>query len=588
MFRGTRQGLGCFVGWGSLMDHWDVIVIGAGGAGLTAARHARAEGASVLVINKSFVGRSGATITSGGGISVAGETLVKLGYDVDGGDTEENFIHDTIRSGHFLNDQRLVESMVVGVGEEVSYLRDKGVRIGVTKKAPGHSSGRGIHITGPDMQRAVTSIAVKAGVRFREDFQSAGLLTHDGAVVGVAGLDRRTGEVEAIHGRTVILATGGTTSNWRLRTAPEELTGDGHAMALAAGAELIDMEMLQFLPCCLVAPEIWRGLQFPWTIGPQAGVRAWLLNKYGERFLARWDPERMELATRDVVAAASATEVLEGRGSPSGGVYLSWAHLPRDVIDNFPRWSKSYSMDWRWQGFDMNPLIDRIRAGYAIEVAPAAHFSLGGIRIDVDGATGVPGLYACGEATGALHGGNRLSGNAGSQMLVQGRQAGLAAARAAKSNTPPVTGQNWAELKETIEAPARRDRGIVPLEVKQRLTGLAETALAPVRNGVMLGKALEELRDIARNALPELANRTSDPGYNRDWSDALECQASVPVIEAALLGALNRTSSLGAHQRHDTTGSRPERLTHSITSRQGDELVYKAEPVKFSLLAPAA
>ncbi|MBW8852933.1 MAG: FAD-dependent oxidoreductase, partial [Bradyrhizobium sp.] len=328
------------------MEVWDVIVVGAGAAGLAAARHAREQGASVLVVNKGLVGRTGATITSGGGVSVAGSTLAAMGLDADPSDTEEAFIRDMLKSGYWLCDQRLVESIVTGIGEELRFLMQRGVKPRLSKRAPGHSSGRGVGIPGPDMQKAMTVAALQSGAKFREDFFCAGLLQHDGAVVGVAGLDRRAGEAEAISGRAVVIATGGTTSNWRLLTAPEELTGDGHAMALNAGAELIEMEMLQFLPCCLVAPEIWRGIQFPWTIGPQAGVRAWLLNKYGERFLARWDPERMELATRDVVSAASAAEVYEGRGSPNGGVYLSWAHLPRDILDNFPNWAKGYK-DWR-------------------------------------------------------------------------------------------------------------------------------------------------------------------------------------------------------------------------------------------------
>jgi len=570
------------------MDVWDVIVVGAGAAGLTAARHARAQGASVLVVNKGLVGRTGATITSGGGVSVAGSTLASLGLDADLSDTEDDFFRDTLKSGYYLSDQTLVQSIVSQVGEELRFLMDRGVKPRVSKRAPGHSSGRGVNIPGPDMQRAVTNAAVHAGARFREDFFTVGLLRHDGAVVGVAGLDRRRGTAEAIAGRSVIIATGGATSNWRLRTAPEELTGDGHAMALEAGAELIEMEMLQFLPCCLVAPEIWKGIQFPWTIGPQAGVRAWLLNKYGERFLARWDPERMELATRDVVSAASAAEVYEGRGSPNGGVYLSWAHLPRDIIDNFPNWSKGYK-DWRYQGFDMTALVDRIRAGYAIEVAPAAHFSLGGIRVTVQGETGVPGLYACGEATGGVHGGNRLSGNAGAQILVQGRAAGQAAARAAiQANGGPAPAENWAELKARIEAPLHRAQGVAPLEVKQRLTEIAEKALGPVRTAKAMTEALEQVRAIGRETLGQLACRSRDPGYNRDWSDALECAAGVPVLEAALIGAIGRTTSIGAHQRRDGAPETSSPLSHSLVRQTASGLSWRAEPVRFTHYAPAA
>jgi succinate dehydrogenase/fumarate reductase flavoprotein subunit len=573
------------------MKPWDVIVIGSGAAGLVAAWHARATGANVLVVNKGLVGRSGATITSGGGISVSGRTAIELGFDANPDDTDEKFFTDTIRSGSFLSDQRLVEAMVGGVGEELRRLIADGAKVDAPKHAPGHSSARGVRIPGPSMQRVVTTAALRTGVRFREDFQSAELLMRDGAAVGVAGLDRRTGEVEALYGRAVVIATGGATSNWSLRTAPEELSGDGHAMALAAGAELIEMEMLQFLPCCLVAPDMWRGLQFPWILGPQSGVRAWLLNRYGERFMARWDPERMELATRDVVAAASAAEVIEGRGSPNGGVYLSWAHLPRDIVDNFPTWTRSFSADWRWEGFDMSPLVERIRAGLAVEVAPAAHFSLGGIRVDVDGFTGVPNLYACGEATGGVHGGNRLSGNAGAQVLVQGKAAGRAAAALAGASAHEAAARlesdAWRAVQARIESPLHRRDGVVPAEMKRRLGQIVDLALGAIRDGAALEKALGELRTLARDELPRLACRTRAAAWNRDWSDALECVAATSVIESALLCARARSSSIGAHRRQDARNP-PAVVEHGLISREkgSSALVHRVSAVEFSFLSP--
>ncbi len=545
----------------------------------------------MLVVNKGLVGRSGATITSGGGVSAAGSTLLELGLPGDAADTEEVFLRDTLAAGSWLNDQSLAQAMVRGVGPELKRLIDDGVKYRITTRAPGHSSGRGLHIKGPDMQKAVTNQAVAAGVQFREDFQSTDLLRHDGAVVGVAGLDKRSGEAEVIFGHAVVLATGGTTSNWHLRTAPEELSGEGHAMALAAGAELIEMEMLQFLPCCLASPPLWRGLQFPWTLGPQGGLRAWLLNRYGERFMARWDPERMELATRDIVSAACAAEVVEGRGSPNGAVYLSWKHLPNDIIDNYVTWSKSVTPEWQWQGFDMKPLIERIRAGYAVEVMPAAHFSLGGIRVDAHGATRVPGLYACGETTGAVHGANRLSGNAGAQMLAQGRAAGLAAARASGERRSQGRADDLQEVLAGIHGPWRRQGGEsteVPFELKDRLTQLAESALGAARSGAVLEQALKTLGELKREVLPRLACRNREHVWNRDWSDALECRAAVPVLESALLGALGRSTSIGAHQRHDKRGKSTSSaaLQHSIVSREGDALTLRHEPVRYTAMQP--
>lgn len=568
-----------------MADTWDVLVIGAGAAGLVAAWHARRAGASVLVINKGLVGRSGATITSGGGVSIAGQTLAALGLDADASDSEEHFLRDTVVAGSWLNDQSLVHSMVTGIGEEVARLIDHRVRFTVSKRAPGHSSGRGIHISGVDMQRSLTKMAVDAGVAFREDFQSTHLLTRDGAVVGVSGLDRRSGAVEALFGHATVLATGGSTSNWNLRTAPEELSGEGQHMALEVGATLIDMEMTQFLPCCLTAPAIWRGLQFPWIIGPQSGVHAWLLNKYGQRFMANWDPTRMELSTRDKVSAASATEVFEGRGSPNGGVYLSWRHLPNDIIDQLPSLIRSISDDWQWEGFDMRPLIDRIKQGYAIEVAPAAHFSLGGVRVDAETDTGVPGLFACGEVTGAMHGANRLSGNAGAQVLVQGRVAGLRAARlAGEGRARDGQADNLALAREQALEPFRREQGVAPFELKAELSQLAETALGPVRTAQALDIGLRRLGELRADAA-RLACRTRDLVWNRDWSDALECQAAFSVLEAALLGARAREHSIGAHQRHDAPNPQASELNHSLVRSDGAALRLHTRPVRFTHLS---
>jgi len=281
-----------------------------------------------------------------------------------------------------------------------------------------------------------------------------------------------------------------------------------------------------------------------------------------------------------------ATEILEGRGSPNGGVYISWAHLPRDIVENFPAMSRNVSADWVWEGFEMKSLVDKILSGHAIEVAPAAHFSIGGIRTDAQGSTGVPGLYAAGEVVGGVHGANRLSGNAGAQMLAQGRLAGRAAAT--RAGAVPDHAQNWAGLRDEITAPRRRNEGVAPGEVKAELETLVERALAPVRNGADLTAALEKLAAIRKDALPRMACRTDEAAFSRDWSDALECRSASWIIEAALHSALAREHSLGAHRRSDAAPIALRDLRHNVTIRKDDVIELQQSPVLFSHLAPAA
>jgi succinate dehydrogenase/fumarate reductase flavoprotein subunit len=338
---------------------------------------------------------------------------------------------------------------------------------------------------------------------------------------------------------------------------------------------------VQFLPCCLVEPPLWRGIQFPWIIGPQSGTRAWLLNRYGERFMARYDPERMEISTRDIVSIACVREVLEGRGGPSGGVFMSWAHLPRDILDFLPQWygKPLLHANWWWEGFDFGPLIERIRAGYAVEVAPASHFHMGGIRIGPLGETRVRGLFACGEVAGGVHGANRLSGNACSQFLVQGRRTGRAAASQAKSGSDAMSGNIWDQFVERIERPLTLRSGITPHEVMNRIQTIAKTALNVVRTGDDLRQALEDIRDIRNQHLANLAVLSTDRPYNRGWIDAMEVRSAALTVEAIALSALERHESRGAHFRTDFPTKDVRFLSNSVLSSMDGALAHRLVPL---------
>jgi succinate dehydrogenase / fumarate reductase flavoprotein subunit/fumarate reductase (CoM/CoB) subunit A len=521
----------------------DVIVLGDGAAGGWAAFHAARSGASVAVLAKGLAGRGGSTVSSGGRIAVAGETLrEELGFETAPADSKPFFLRNIADAGAGLGDPRLARALVDGIGAELRILIDNGMRFPVTPGGTGRGPGSSLRAPGPDLQRTINHLAIQAGVRFREDFQAVDLLLSEGRVAGVIGVDRRRGIVEAVRAKAVVIATGGVSSFWTKRDTPEELAGEGQAMALRAGAALVDMDFMQFLPCCIVHPQLWRGQQFTWRIlGPQGGIHAWLLNRHGERFMARWSPDTMEFAPPDMISAAIADEIASGRGTPGGAVHLSWAHLPRSVLDQLHLWHDQVDENWMWQGHDLSGLKQRIYLDRAVEVAPAAHCSLGGIRIGTHGETATEGLFACGEASGGLHGSNRLQGTAIAQALVQGGAAGLAAAHAA-FDRHHADGVDWERQRANMTAPLGRGEGVAPHVIKRQLVDVADVALGARRTPAGLSAALSTVREIREEQLPRLACRSSDPAFNRDWMDALECRAGALVIEAMLLSALERAS----------------------------------------------
>jgi len=570
----------------------DVLVVGSGGAGMLAAATAAAAGQRTVLLSKCQVARSGATATITGDCSVDGKTCVDLlGLKADPNDDEQAFFEDTIKGGRFLNDQRLVEDMIALVGPLLKQMRDEGLALGDPIHSPGHRTMRGVWISGMELMQTLRKVLIRHDVKVREEFFATDLLLNDdGVVAGVAGIDQRTGEIAAIKAKSVVLATGGAMMIYPVQTAPEELTGDGHSMALRAGAELIDMEMVQFLPCTLMNPPIWRGIQFPWVLGPQSGVRAWLLNRFGERFMAKWDPVNMEFTTRDLISIASMKEIVEGRGGPQGGVFISWAHLPTDIIDFAAKWyfRSHFRGNWAWEGFDFGSLVEEIKKGRAVEVMPASHFFMGGIDIDQNCATRVPGLYVCGETAGGLHGANRLSGNASSQILVQGHAAGVAAAAYAKaSRQADFSERAWTRICDELTAPLRRTDGTEPREVKDELQRLANVSIGMLRTRAGLDDALAAARRLRRDSLLGLVCRSKERLYNKEWADAIECRSMVDTIEAAALCALQREESRGAHYRHDfPTQSNREAPWNGILAMRGDEIIHSRRKTHTHRMAP--
>jgi succinate dehydrogenase/fumarate reductase flavoprotein subunit len=533
-----------------------VLVVGSEGAGARAAIEASKYTDDVMIVTKGKFGQSGATLTAGADIDVDSASVKRL-FDMPGDDRDspDIFMEDIIKEGKYLNNQSLVEVHVQDAPARVKELVDWGMGITFLLHAPGHTYPRGVYTSGKEMVKALKGeVLRRKTIKVMEHTMVTDLLSREGEVVGVLALDLFRGEFFPIQARAIVLATGGGMQVFPVQTAPEELTGDGQAMAWRAGAHLVDMEMTQFLPCVFISPPMWKGLAFPFMLGPMGGLDTWLLNKYGNRYMKDWDPERMERTTRDVLSRALATEVIKGRGSPNGGTWLSLAHLPYNIIDYLAEWyAKPYlKPDWKYKAFDFRELMEDVKKGYAIEVGVASHFFMGGIQINPCCETTLPGLYAAGEVAGGTHGANRLSGNACTSIVVQGAIAGrVAAERAKKGRVPEPDPVQVKQMAEQWEGPLHNEGGPRPFEVKKHIQQTAWKNAGVMRSGALLQEALQEARRLKDEDLPRLSCGAREREYNREWIEAIQAWNTTFLLEAISSCALLREESRGAHNRID-------------------------------------
>src|SRR3954453_11178931 len=405
----------------------DVLIIGAGGAGLRAAIEALGQGASVGVVCKSLLGKAH-TVMAEGGIAAA------MG-NVDAADDWRTHFCDTMRGGKFLNNWRMAQLHAQEAAERVRELEQWGALFDRTEDGRilqrafgGHSFKRLCHVgdrTGLEMIRTLQDRGVQMGFDVYMECTIIRLLKDGERIAGAFAYWRESGRFVVFKAKTVVLATGGIGRAWPITSNSWEYTGDGMALAYDAGAELMDMEFVQFHPTGMVWPPGVQGLLVTEAVRGEGGI---LRNKNGERFMEKHDPKRMELSTRDVVARAIYTEVKEGRGTEHGGAYLDISHQPAEYVKR-----KLPSMYHQFR-----ELADVDITKGPMEVGPTCHYMMGGVRVEAEtAATTVPGLYAAGEAAAGLHGANRLGGNSLSDLVVFGRRAGLAAADYAKKSSPP-------------------------------------------------------------------------------------------------------------------------------------------------------
>ena len=518
----------------------DVLIIGAGGAGLRAAIEALAQGASVGVVCKSLLGKAH-TVMAEGGIAAAMA-------NVDAADSWKTHFCDTMRGGKFLNNWRMAQLHAQESPDRVRELEQWGALFDRTETGEilqrafgGHTFKRLCHVgdrTGLEMIRTLQDRGVQQGIDVYMECTVTRLLTGNGRVAGAFAYWRENGRFIVFRAKSVVIATGGIGKAWRVTSNSWEYTCDGMALAYEAGAELMDMEFVQFHPTGMVWPPGVQGILVTEAVRGEGGI---LRNKAGERFMEKYDPKRMELSTRDVVARSIYTEVKEGRGTEHGGAYLDISHKPGEYVKK-----KLPSMYHQFK-----ELADVDITKSPMEVGPTCHYMMGGIRVDAETAQStVPGLFAAGEAAAGLHGANRLGGNSLSDLLVFGRRAGLAAAQHAKrSSTPSIDNAQIDQAEKELLAPFSNSGTESPYAVHRDLQEVMQNLVGIFRTDLDLKKALAELAKLKTRA----ANVSVEGSrlFNPGWHLSYDLKAMLIVSEAVTHSALARTESRGAHSRID-------------------------------------
>jgi succinate dehydrogenase/fumarate reductase flavoprotein subunit len=534
----------------------DVLVIGSGAAGMYAAIEAARANQRVLLADRSLIGRGGATVMAQMTVAVA------LGEETS--DHWSYHYTDTLTAGRGLSNATLARLLCEQGPECIRAMDEWGV--GWARKdghitqamAPGHDRPRCVYVdflnTGPAVSKTLRTVVNKIdGIRRAGDLCIVDLLRKDGAIIGAVALHLGTGAPVIIHAKATIIATGGLTRLYRRNSASTNMGGDGYALALRAGASLVDMEFVQFFPIGHLAPRLIGMDPIMWDpFRYKLGGR--LLNNRGEEFTQRYGvvENGKYVVTRDIGSYAIVKEVEAGRGSPHGGVFLSFQHVPEaDLRAAF------------------GPVIDRLAANgidltrTAVEVAPVAHYHMGGIVVDAAMRTAMPGLYAAGEAVGGANGANRLSGNAITEALVFGREAGRnAAAHARRMHAAPDGGDNADAVLDLI-APRAPARDLNTAEMVQTLQATMQDDVGPLRTGEKLTRALDRIKQLTE------ALGTTPPGGGRfdmqrlDW---LDLRNMLLVARAVAEAALARTETRGAQHREDYPTIAPEWAVNQLVS----------------------
>lgn len=576
----------------------DILVVGGSGAAVAAAVSARRHADTqdrVTLVSKGKVGASGNAILAAAGISLDGPGAIEAGYDGDPSFTREVWYDQIIRDGFYLSDRRIAQRYVEEGPEWVLEL----VRWGT-------EAGQYFHFHPPAnffTSGKAVGTALKQGlsehpeIDVLEDVAVTDLLVGEGRCVGAVGVDIYTGELVSFSARSVILCTGGF-QPYSFRCTVSDMTGDGPAMALRAGARVSDMEFMLFLPGVAISPRIHRGSVFPGLVTvlsrripgfPQLRIT----NGLGEDII-----EKMPDGARIMVSETGwlkllqtyywSREILEHRGTENGGIHYSFAGLDRDAlaggfgaIDGLMRvW---YRDQWTYQGEDFTDLIETALSGGSWEVGSSCEYSNGGIVVDEDGRTDLPGLFAAGEAAAGCFGAYRTY-RALLEMLTTGASAGREAARSLERGariTPD--GGSLSRCLDRLTSPLERKTGEDIREIKDRLEGAADGGFGPLRDGAGLSDCVNRIDDIRKSGLSAVSVKTEGRAYNPEWLEVLSTENLALCLEAGARAALFREESRGTHIRLDRPNVDHSRFLSRITFRmEDDRLVQGSIPLDMS------
>jgi succinate dehydrogenase/fumarate reductase flavoprotein subunit len=562
----------------------DVLVLGSGGAGLLAALHAartrtRSEPRlRIILASKGLIGKSGCT------------RMVQGGYNavLDPADSLDKHLTDTLKGGQFINQQELAYTLVRNAPTMIHELEtvigcffDRRANGRIHQKPfAGQSFDRTVHrgdLTGIEIMGRLRDALFAAPVHVLEEARAVDLVrSADGSrIAGAVLLDSRRGEFVRVRAGVTVLATGGGARMYRVAAPSLEKTGDGMAMACRAGATMVDMEMYQFHPTGLLAgASRMTGMVLEEGLRGAGGI---LTNALGERYMERYDSLRKERSTRDVVSRSSYMEIVAGRGTPQGGVYIDVSHLGAEVVQQMFPGMVERCTDF---GYDLRR--------QPVEVSPTAHFHMGGVKIDAECHSDLPGLLVAGEDSGGTHGANRLGGNGVAESTVFGAIAGEVAAHETLGGTPAQL--DLAQVAE-IEGRALQpldggSSGEDPFAIRSALEALMWDNVGLVRDGAGMIRALGEIQTLQERAA--CLSVPSSRRLNLAWTEALDVQNLLQVAEAVTRSALVRTESRGAHYRGDFPQQDDARWLSNVHLRYEDRSDPRlwTEPVAFTRMSP--